>query len=233
MMQTPRSRGENSAALERGADGSIGSGGSMASTQQAGGPEPALAEDEAGFKRGRSGMLWGLSLACAILLAGLWQLLSGDDQARVYGEIGRKINGLRQAHFDQFWACALSGKNLQDLKSNTDVIGQLDGRAAQSGRAYAAHLRTDCAPKLTEIEPQLDSLIAPEDMKSGIEDLKAATSKLRSSTSAFISFLDVPEQPYETDKATPLLTDIARAWYDYRNTQATLNKTLKSKLQTP
>ena len=205
----------------------------MASTQQAGGSEAALAEDEAAFKRGRSGMLWGLSLAGAILLAGLWHLLSGDDDARIYGEIGRKINGLRQAHFDQFWSCALSGKNLQDLKNNTDIISQLDGRAAQSGRAYAAHLRSACAPKLTEIEPELDALIAPQDLKAELENLKAATGKLRSSTSAFISFLDVPEQPYETERATPLLTDIARAWYDYRNAQANLNKTLKDKLQPP
>jgi hypothetical protein len=165
-----------------------------------------------------------------ILLAGLWRLLSVDDDARVYGEIGRKVNGLRQAHFDQFWACALSGKNLSDLKSNTDLIGQLDGRAAQGGKAYADHLRSKCIARLTGIEPELDSLIAPEDLKIDLESLKTATRNLRSGTSAFIAYLDAPDHSYETDQASPLLTDIARAWYDYRNAQANLNKTLKTKL---
>jgi hypothetical protein len=203
----------------------------MATTQNAGGPDPVLAEDEAGFKRGRSSMLWGLSLAGLVALAGLWHLLSGGDETRVYGELGRKINGLRLTHFDQFWDCALTGKNLRDLKTNTDLMSELDGRAASGGRAYAVHLRDQCVGELTEIEPTLDSLIIPDDLKPDVEKLKVATGKLRSGSSAFISYLDNPELKYDSESARIYLEHIARGWFDFRQAQVAINKTLKSKLE--
>jgi hypothetical protein len=204
----------------------------MATTQNAGGPDAAvLAEDEAGFKRGRGSMLWGLLLASALVLAGIWHLLSGGDETRVYGELGRKINGLRQAHFDQFWDCALAGKNLRDLKTNTELMEQLDGRAAHGGRAYGLHLREDCVGKLSDIEPTLDSLIIPNDLKADVEKLKAATGKLRSGSSAFISYLDNPELKYDSESAKIYLEHIARGWFDFRQAQVAINKTLKSKLE--
>jgi hypothetical protein len=189
----------------------------------------ATAEDEAGFKRGRGSMLLGLLLAGALGLGGVWRLLSGGDDARVYGELGRKINGLRQAHFDQFWTCALSGQDLHDLNSNTELMSQLDGRAAQGGKAYAVHLRDACLGSLNEIEPTLESLIIPDDLKPDIEALKTATGKLRSSCSAFVSYLDSP-QTYDSQSAKPHLEAIARAWFDYRQSQAALNKTVRSRL---
>jgi len=203
----------------------------MASTQNASGREPVLAEDEAGFKRGRSSMLWGLVLAGLFALAGLWHLLSGGDEGRVYGELGRKINGVRLAHFDQFLDCALAGKNLHDLKTNTDLMVQLDGRAATGGRSYALHLRDRCLGKLTEIEPALDNLIIPDDLKQDVEKLKAATSKLRSGASAFISYLDNPELKYDSESAQVYLEHIARGWFDFRQAQVAINKTLKAKLE--
>jgi hypothetical protein len=198
----------------------------MATAQQEAGP---VAEDEAGFKRGRGTMLWALLLAAVVGLFGVWHLLSGGDDERVYGELGRKINGLRQAHFDQFWACALSGQNLHDLNSNTELMSQLDGRAAQGGKTYAVYLRDECLGKLTEIEPTLESLIIPDDLKPDVEALKTATGQLRSSCSAFVSYLDSPN-PYDSDSAKPHLQAIAKAWFDYRQSQAALNKTLKSRL---
>jgi hypothetical protein len=197
----------------------------MATTREA---EPT-AEDEAGFKRGRGGMLLGLLLAALLALAGVWHLLSGGDNARVYGELGRKINGLRQAHFDQFWSCALSGKNLHELNSNTELMSQLDGRAADGGKAYASYLRDKCMGALTEIEPSLETLFVPDDLKVDVDAMKSATGELRSSCSSFIAYVDAA-QPYETDAAKPHLEAIAKAWFNFQKSHASLNKTLKSKL---
>jgi hypothetical protein len=200
-------------------------------TTQASGPEPGLADDEAGFKRGRGSMLVGLLLAAALALVGLWRLLSGGDDARVYGELGRKINGLSQGNFDQFWACAFAGKNLHDVKTNADLITQLDGRAAEGGARYGVYLRDKCLGKLREIEPTLDTLIIPEDLRQNVDALKAATSKLRSGMSAFATYLDTPGHDYDAESAKVYFDSIARGWFDFRTAHNAINKTLKARLE--
>jgi hypothetical protein len=190
-----------------------------------------VAEDEAAFKRGRGPMLVGLLLAAALAALGLWQILSVGDDARVYGELGRKINGLRQSQFDEFWGCALDGTDLHELKSNTDLIAQLAERAADGGNSYAHYLRDECAGKLGEINQALDALIIPDDLKSDVESLKEATSLLRNSLRAFITILDDPLHDYDPVLAKPRLDSIARGWFDFQTAHAAINKTLKAKLE--
>ena len=199
-------------------------------THNAASPEPGVAVDEADFKRGRSSMLWGVGFAVVVGLAGLWHLVGGDDEGRVYSELGRKINGMRQANFDQFWDCALGGKNLRELKSNTDLMEQLDGHAAQRGRGYAVHLREACVGRLTDIEPMLDTLIIPNDLKADVDKLKAATSKLRGAASAYVSYLDNPELKYDSEAAKQYIEPIARAWFEFCQAHAAINKILKARI---
>ena len=204
----------------------------MGDMQQIPGGVGSMADDEAALKRGKGGMIAVLVVLGLGFLGGLFALMSGGDEARVYGELGRKINGLRGAHFDQFWGCALPSANLKDIKSNADLISQLDGRAAESGRAYGLHLHDKCMPKLEEIEPQLDTLIVPADMKVDVDGMKSATSKLRGSLSALVSYLDNPELKYDSDSARVYFDNIARGWFEFRQAHAAVNKTLKAKLET-
>ena len=202
----------------------------MTTTHDTGSAEATVASDEADFKRGRSSMLWGVGFLVIVCAAGLWHLLGADDEARVYSELGRQINGLRQAHFDQFWDCALGGKNLRELKSNADLMNQLDRRAAERGRAYGLYLRDSCNPKLTDIEPTLDTLILPDDLKPDVDKLKAAASKLRAGLSALVSYLDNPELNYDSEAGHTYLEQITRGWFEFCQAHAAINKTLKAKL---
>jgi hypothetical protein len=190
-----------------------------------------LAEDEAAFKRGRGSMLFGLLLALGLAAFGAWQFLSGGDDARVYGELGRKINGVRQLQFDEFWGCALDGQDLHELKNNTDLTTELAARAAAGGRDYARYLRDQCAARLDEINQILDALIIPDDLKTDVESLKQATSALRRSLRVFIASLDDPAQDYDPAAAKPHLDSIARGWFDFQTAHAAINKTLKLKLE--
>jgi len=203
----------------------------MAMSQEKPSTGGALAEEEAALRRGPGGLVAGLLGLLVVVGAGLWFLVGDGDDVRVYGELGKQINGLKQANFDQFWGCALEGANLRDIKNNTELASQLTGRARERGQAYGLHLRDKCARKLTEIEPTLDTLIMPEDMKSDVVKLKAATSKLRSGTGAFISWLDNPEFRFDDTTAREYIDQIARAWFDFRQAHADLNKTLKARLE--
>lgn len=190
----------------------------------------SFADDEAALKRGKSGVVGILAAIFAIGLAGLWFVMSDGDDARVYGGLGKQLNGLKQAHFDQFWSCALPGANLASIKTNTDLATQLEGRGSERGQAYALHLR-ECAGKLTEIEPTLDTLITPADLKDSVAAMKAATSKLRSGVSALVSYLDNPESKYDSTAASVYIENITRGWFEFRKAHAELNRVLKTRLE--
>lgn len=204
----------------------------MATLQQGSGMSGSIADDEAALRRGRGGVAGVLAVLFVLGAAGMWFLVSDGDDARVYGELGRQLNGLKQAQFDQFWGCALPGANLRDIKTNTELASQLANRARERGQAYGVHLREACVGKLTEIEPTLDSLIMPEDLREDVSKLKQATSKLRSASSAFVSYLDTPDFHYDDTAAGIYIDNITRGWFDFRQAHADLNKTLKTKLET-
>jgi hypothetical protein len=191
----------------------------------------SFADDEAALKRGKGGVFGVLAVIFVLGAVGLWFLVGNDDNVRVYGELGRQLNGLKQAHFDQFWGCALSGANLASVKTNTDLESQLAGRARERGQNYAIYLRDKCAAKLTDIEPTLDTLIVPEDLKAPVNDMKASTSKLRAAIGGLISYLDNPELHYDDAAANIYLQKVTRGWFEFRKAHADLNKVLKSRLE--
>jgi len=190
-----------------------------------------LAETEEAMHKGRAGSLVAMAAFVLAVLAGLFFLVGGQDQARVYGDIGKRINGVKHSHFDQFWGCALEGANVNDVKSNAELAAQVEARGSQRGRAYGVHVREQCMPKLVEVGPQLDTLIVPDDLKAEVDLLKRANAQLRSAFSAYVAYLDDPELKYDEDRAQPLLQEIAKAWYDFKKAHAEVNKLIKAKLQ--
>lgn len=191
----------------------------------------AFVEAEANMHKGRAGSLVLLVCVGVALLGGLAFLVGGEDKARVYGEIGKQINGLKHANFDQFWACALQGQNVVELKSNADVATQVGGRGQERGRKYGVHVRERCLPKLEGVGPKLDTLIAPQDLQADVAALKKANAELRSAWSGYIAYLDDPELAYDEAKAKPNIDSIAHAWFDFVKAHGAINKTIKGKLK--
>jgi hypothetical protein len=191
----------------------------------------ALADAEASMHKGRAGSLVLIACLGLALVGGLVFMVGGEDKARVYGEIGKRVNGLAHASFDQFWACALQGENVTDIKSNAELATQLGGRAQERGRAYGVHVREKCMPKLEDIGPQLDTLIVPQDLQTDVGALKQANAALRTSFSGLIAYLDNPDLQYDETEAKHLLDPITRAWYDFKKASASINKIIKGKLE--
>jgi hypothetical protein len=189
-----------------------------------------LADDEAALQKGKGGSLIAVGLLGIAVLAGLFYLMGGEDEARVYGDIGKRINGLKQASFDQFWSCALSGADLRGVSSNTELIARLDTSGRDGGRNYGKSLREACLPQLESVSPQLDTLIVPNDLQASVRALSEANAKLRTATSELITYLDDPELQYDSAKTQSSLKDMARAWYDFKKAHGAINQVIKQKI---
>ena len=190
-----------------------------------------LGDVESQMHKGRAGSLVIMGGLAVAIAGGLVFLVGGEDEARVYGEIGKTINGLERAHVEQFWGCALQGENLEELRTSTDVITKVDGRGLERGRNYGQHIRQKCLPMLEDVGPQLDTLIAPDDLKAEISAMRKGNEQLRSAWSGFITYLDDPELQYDQAAAKPHVTQIARGWYEFKKAYADVNKKIKVKLQ--
>ena len=201
----------------------------MANDQNAG--NVVLGDVESQMHKGRAGSLVVMGGLGVAIVVGLVVLVGGDDEARVYGEIGKTINGLERSHVEQFWGCALQGENLEELRSSTDLITKVDGRGFERGRNYGQHVRAKCLPMLEDVGPELDTLIAPEELKPDITAMRKGNEQLRSAWSGFITYLDDPELKYDQEAAKPHVTQIARGWYEFKKAYAQVNKKIKVKLQ--
>jgi hypothetical protein len=190
-----------------------------------------LADAQAAMRKGRAGSLWMIGALGLTVAAALVVLVGGDDEARAYGEIGKRVNGIKRAQFDQFWACALQNENVADIRSNTELSEKLDGRGHERGRRYGVHLRDRCMPKLEKIEPELELLIAPADLRSELAALSEACGRLRGALSGYVAYLDDPALAYDASLAKPHIDGIVRAWYDFKATHKAVNTKVKGKLQ--
>jgi len=191
----------------------------------------SLADEEAAMHKGRGLSLIGVVALALAAIGGLVFLAGGDDQARVYGDLGKKINGLGRGGFGLFWGCALQGENVGDINSNSELMTKVGGRGLERGRNYGVYVRDKCLPMLQDIGPQLDTLIAPEDLKADVKALREANTMLRSAWNDYIAYLDDPELKYDEALARPHVQAIAHGWYDFRKALGALNKTIKSKLK--
>lgn len=190
-----------------------------------------LSDAEAAMHKGRGGMIVAAVAVLVALAGGFIFLVGGDDDRRVYSELGKAINGVRVAEFDQFWACLLQGENLADIKSNEDLEAKIELRAAKAPARFAKQLRDDCLPKLQAIEPKLSTLILPPDLKPSVGSVVTAVGDLRSACSNFVSYLDQPELVYDDEESRQKIKKIGRGWYDFRKAHAEANTVLKGHLE--
>jgi hypothetical protein len=193
--------------------------------------EGTLADAEAAMRKGRATQLWivgalGIAVGIALVL-----LVGKDDEARVYGEIGKRVNGINRGRFDQFWACALQTDNVADIHSNAELSAKLDARGDERGKPYGVHLRERCLPNLEKIAPELETLIVPSDLQPDVTALLEANGRLRGSVSEYVAYLDDPELDYDPVVARPVLGRVARAWYDFKKAHGAINTKVKAKLK--
>lgn len=191
-----------------------------------------LAQVGAGFRSGK-GVLWGFVAGGACALMAIWLWLSHNDQARVYGELGRKLNGMRQAEFDAFWQCVLEDVDVSALRSNADLLHWLRSSIESGGPEYAVHLRDDCMGMLSAIPARLDQLIAPSDLKPDIATMDAATSVLQRDFRSVISCVGRGQHVCPPAALQPQLQSIARGWFDFQTAHAAVNRTIRSRLEKP
>jgi hypothetical protein len=193
--------------------------------------EGTLADAELAMRKGRAVQLWivgalGLAVGISLLL-----LVGKDDEARVFGEIGKRVNGINRGRFDQFWACALQTDNVGDIHSNAELAAKLDARGDERGQRYGVHLRERCLPNLEMIAPELETLIVPSDLQPDVTALLEANSRLRGSVSEYVAYLDDPDLDYDPTVARPVLGRVARAWYDFKKAHGAINTKVKSKVK--
>jgi hypothetical protein len=194
--------------------------------------ELPLAQAGAGFRSGK-GVLVGLVAAAGCALFGMWFWLSHNDEARVYGELGRKLNGVRQAEFDAFWQCVLEDVDVSSVRSNADLLRWLRSSVEAGGPEYAVHLRDDCMSALSGIEPRLNQLIAPSDLKDDIASMQAATTQLQRDFRSVIACVGRGQDICPVGAMQPQLQGIARGWFDFQTAHAAVNKTIRGRLEKP
>jgi hypothetical protein len=192
--------------------------------------QTTLAEDEKAMGAGGgSGAMIGAIVVCVLLAIGIAVFVLRGDGSSEYGNIGRQVNGMRQAHFDQFWSCALPREDIRDLNGNAAVQAAILQRATSSPSAYARIVRA-CMTHLTEQTPLLTQLIVPADMNEAITQLRNALAGLVSAWTAYLDYLEHLGGPYEEadEQGSTLLTTVVRGWYDYRMGVQAVNDVVRS-----
>lgn len=191
---------------------------------------PSLQDDEKALKKGSSGPLIIGVIAAVAAVGGLGFILLQGNDGDEYGAIGQQINGMKQQHFDGFWACALPNEPLDGLRTNRDLSDAIHKRARPNPPRYGAHVREQCLVKLGEHRSGLRNLIAPEDLHSQLDELQGALEALDEGWDAYLRQLDQSQEGYDRDAAGPRISKIAKGWYDYRNAHGALNDSIREHL---
>lgn len=187
---------------------------------------PSLEDEQRAMKSGRGRMLAAMIAATVAAIGGFFWFAT-SQQPSEYGQIGRQINGLDQAHFDQFWACALPRANMANLTTNDALTGAIAERATR-GRAYGLHVRTECMVKLDEQGPALTNLIVPEDLRADVDALKTAIDAQRTAWTSMNTSLEAGETfDLEDDASRRHVSAITRGWYDYKQAMSRINTTIR------
>jgi len=192
--------------------------------------QTTLAEDEKAMGAGGGTTTMVAAIAVFALLAiGIAVFVLRGDGSSEYSSIGRQVNGMRQAHFDQFWSCALPREDIRDLNGNAAVQAAVLQRASSSPSAYARIVRA-CMTHLTEQTPLLTQLIVPADMNESVGQLRTALASLITAWNAYLDYLEHLGGPYDEADAqgTTLLTAVVRGWYDYRMGVQAVNAVVSS-----
>lgn len=192
---------------------------------------PSYEDDEKALKKGNTLVLVLGAVAALVVGGGLMVLLLSGEDSEPYEAIGRQVNGMKTEHFDGFWACALPGMQLDDLRSDQDLRREIQERAERRPNAYARHVREECIVKLNEHEPRLRQLLPPSDLSGQLESLTTSLNELRAGWNGYVDELSRAEDGYDEDTMAPHVSKIAKGWYDYRSAHGEINTAIRGHLE--
>lgn len=190
-------------------------------------PGPSLEAEERAMRGGRGTLFAGIAALAVVLLGGIAYLILGSDDLEPYRTLGRNVNGIESEFFDGFWGCVFQGE--ERIGSNEDLQREVHERASNGGARFAAHVRRDCLGKLTEMEPRLRALIPPSELAPKITELVSATESLRSAWSDYVAHLETLDV-YDEEAASPLVSRIARGWFEFERAQGEIDVAIRARL---
>lgn len=184
-------------------------------------------EDAKAFNKGKGRILvFMIALGCALVFFFAWFLLA--EQPNPYSALGKQANGLKTQYFDAFWACALPGKVVSEVKSDADLRGELDVRAV-AGARYGAQLR-ECLKPMENLSVSLGALMPPDDAAIHVKNMASGAAKVSLGAKRFAVYLASVEGEYDADNAARESDMLVRGWYEFRKAHADLNVLLRAHL---
>ncbi len=191
-----------------------------------------LADEEAAMKSGKGRMLIAIIGTCVVVVVGAVLLLVQGESHEEFREAGKLVNGAGiKGNFDKFWGCALRNVDLRDLKNAEDLISQINMRGADGRARYAKYVEASCIEKLSDMQTKLDVLTVPQELQTNATGMKDAASQLRGAWSGYLVYLTDSKDSYDDGEARDKLKEVARGWYEFKKAHASLNNTLKEKLE--
>ncbi len=183
------------------------------------------------MNKGKGRSIVAFVLGLGLLAGGVGFLLKDADAMREYRETGQALNGIKKQEFDRFWGCALRGANLRDIKSNADLVAQMQRRTEAAGRTFAAQVRDNCMDALNKTEADLDVLLVPGDLQSYVGAMKEGASQVRAGWGDLIAYLLNPNLEYDQASARKHWNKVAKGWYGFRKGHSDLNRLLRERLE--
>ncbi len=193
--------------------------------------EVSLDDEAASMNKGKGRTIVAFVLGLGLLIGGVGFLLKDADASREYRETGQALNGIKKQQFDRFWGCALRGTNLKDIKSNADLVAQMQRRTEAAGRTFAVLVRDNCMDALNKTEADLDVLLVPGELQSYVTAMRDGASQVREGWGDLIAYLINPNLEYEQASARKYWNKIAKGWYGFRKGHSELNRSLRERLK--
>lgn len=179
------------------------------------------------MRGGRGPLFAGVGALALLLVGGVAFLILGSDELEPYRTLGRNVNGIESEYFDAFWGCVFQAD--ERIGSNEDLQREIHERATNGGARFATHVRQRCMSRLDQMEPRLRSLIPPSDLAPKVAALIDATGSLRGAWSDYVGHVEAVER-YDEDEARPLVSRIARGWFDFERAQGEIDGAVRERL---
>lgn len=189
-----------------------------------------LVEADGQIRKGRVGALLTVIGLLAALVAGLVVFMGTGDEARVFREVGKRINGTKRGAFDAYFECLFAGRDPQLFHSNAQLSEALVTQAFELGPGWVKLGRDNCLPLLDGAEDDLTVLIAPKEISDNLRVMTQALTDLRAASEGFFAYLERAHGSYDETEVKQRAAAVVRPWYEFRRAHGAVNRIIKQKI---